>query len=418
MREKETLVYDWFNHESPEKPVRPPIQAVKIDDETLRDGLQGTQLKESFSLNEKIIYLELAAPFVDHFDVGYPNSHEAQSEEALAIISHGLEKKLRATYSLAGRAPSRADLDPMVDIFKSVNHRLDNGTTIRADIFFDGSLRRAKFEGWDRQEMLSQTEANIKFLKSYDMKVMYVAEMATITPPDELKESFTRAVEAGADVLCIADTTGVASPQAMRNIARWSLYELGRLYEHLEWDAHCHNHLGLAIANSLTAVEEGFNEVHGTVLWLGEGPGNADNANLLTTLVVKGYLDRDLRGLNQFYREVSDLLGIPIPSSAPVVGKSAHSTGSGIHARSIEKQMMTEGSGHPYSPYPPELVGANASAEIGPMSSAANVRLKLREWNIQPTEEMTQDLLKEAKRSGRIVPDSTIMRYIRKWRPN
>ena len=416
MREQETLVYDWSKHESPEKPVRDPIQTIKIDDETLRDGLQGTQLKESFSLNEKIIYLELAAPFVDHFDVGYPNSHKIQSQEALAIISHGLERKLRATYSLAGRAPSRVDLDPMIDIIKSINNRLDIGTEIRADIFFDGSFSRAKFEGWDRQEMLSQSEANIKFLKSHGMKVMYVAEMATITPPDELKESFERAVEAGADVLCIADTTGVASPQAMRNISRWSLYELGRLYEHIEWDAHCHNHLGLAIANSLTAVEEGFNEVHGTVLWLGEGPGNADNANLLTTLAVKGYLDRDLTGLNQFYREVSDLLGIPIPSSAPVVGKSAHSTGSSIHARSIEKQMMAEGAGHPYSPYPPELVGAKASAEIGPMSGPANVRLKLKGWDFEPTHEMIQDLLEEAKRSGRIIPDSTITRYIKKWR--
>ena len=413
MREQQPIIYDWSDHESPEKPVRIPVQIIKIDDETLRDGLQGTQLEQSITLNEKIIYLELAAPFVDHFDVGYPNSHKNQLNDALQVISHGLERNLRTTYSMAGRAPVWTDLHPMVEIFKQVEHRLDNGLTVRADIFFDSSSRRAKIEGWDREEMLSAIEANIKTLKQHGLRVMYVAEMATITPPNQLKESFERAINAGADVLCIADTTGIADQKAMRNISRWSLEEIGRVYEHIEWDAHCHNHLGLAVANSLTAVEEGFNEVHGTVLWLGEGPGNADNANLLTVLVVKGYLDRDLRGLKKFYAEASDLFGIPIPTSAPVVGRSAHRTSSGIHARAIEKQRETEESGNIYFAYPPEIVGDAASAEIGPSSSPANVRLKLLTWGIIPDDETIENLLEEAKRSGRILSENTISRITR-----
>ena len=409
---KENGVYDWSRHEGPTEPVRLPVTTLKLDDETLRDGLQGAQLEEeqAISINDKKIYIELAAPFVDHFDLAYPNSHETQVKDALELIRHGIAKGLKTSYSLAGRAAKCEDIKPIIGIFEEVEHY-----PLRADIFLDGSTQRARFQGWDRNEMLEQMESNIRTLKKHGMRVMFVAERATATHPNELEETLTMAADSGADVLCIADTQGLADTKAMTNIARWTLKNIGTKYQEIEWDAHCHNHLGMAVANSLVAIQEGFSEIHGTVLWLGEGPGNADNANLLTALVVKGYLDRDLRELTKFYKEVSDLIRLKIPVSAPVVGNSAHKTSSGIHAQAIEKGEKTEDASLIYFPYHPELVGAKASAEVGPMSSLANVRLKLKDMGIVGTEEMMAEILEEAKNTGRILPESRIRRVAERF---
>lgn len=405
---KETgIVYDWSKHtDGPTEPVRLPVEAPKIDDETLRDGLQGTQLKNPenpITLHEKKIYLELASPFVDHFDISYPNTHDSQQRQAEELIRFAIEKNLGRSFSLAGRAAAWEDIKPMLDIFENTERH-----PLRADIFLDGSIHRARFEGWDRKELIDTMATNIKALKQQGMQVMFVAERATATHPDELKEVLTVAADSGADTLCIADTQGRASPIAIIKIARWTLENIGSRYPQIEFDAHCHNHLGMAVANSLTAVQEGFNEVHGTVLWLGEGPGNTDNGNLLIALVVSGYLDRNIEGLKQFYKDVSELVGIEIPVSAPAVGESAHKTSSGLHARALEKQEQTNEAVEIYLPYPPELVGAKASVEIGPMSSGANVRLKLKDLNEQWSVDLEKALLSLAKEEGVILSNDTI----------
>lgn len=404
--------YNWSNHEDTGSSVRPSLSIIRIDDESLRDGLQGAQLEQAITINEKKIYIELAAPLVDHFDLAYPNSHESQYKDALDLVKHGISKGLQTSYSFAGRAAAFEDLKPIIDVFET----LGKYPQLRADIFLDGSKHRAKHEGWDREELLSQMEKNIKIMKKQDLMVMFVAERATSTPPEELEETFERAACSGADVLCIADTQGLVSPTAMRNISRWSLDKIGRKYSHILWDAHCHNHLGMAVANSLTAIEEGFNEVHGTVLWMGEGPGNADLANLLTVASVKGYLDKDLTSLKSFYKNVSDLFGLKIPVSAPVVGASAHKTSSSIHARALEKGNELEAS-LIYNPYYPGIVGDKASTEIGPMSGPANVRLKAKDmgYTSVPPQEMINEALNEARGSGRILPESRMRTIAKKY---
>lgn len=404
--------YNWANHEVGSEPIRPSLLTVKIDDESLRDGLQGAQLEQAITINEKKIYIELAAPLVDHFDLAYPNSHESQYRDALDLVRHGISKGLQTSYSFAGRAAAFEDLKPIIDISEA----LGQYPQIRADIFLDGSKHRAKHEGWDREELLSQMEKNIKIMKKQGLLVMFVAERATSTPPDELEETFERAACSGADILCIADTQGIVTPTAMRNISRWSFDKIGKKYSQILWDAHCHNHLGMAIANSFTAMEEGFNEVHGTVLWMGEGPGNADLANLLTVASVKGYIDKDLTSLKSFYKNVSDLFGLKIPVSAPVVGASTYKTSSGIHARALEKGDEYEAS-LIYNPYHPGIVGDRASTEIGPMSGPANVRLKARDmgYTSVPSPEMIDELLNEAKDSSRILPESRIRTIATKY---
>lgn len=407
MSERPTI-YDWSKHEGPARPLRSPVEIVKIDDETLRDGLQGTQLKNStkknrITLREKLIYLDLAAPFVDHFDLAYPNSHKSQQKQAEKLILHAIKHNFTNTFSMAGRAAVWDDLKPMLDIFEKTQKY-----PLRADIFLDGSVHRASFEGWNRQGMLNQMALNIQNLTKHNMRVMFVAERATATNPDELKEVLTIAADSGADTLCIADTQGIARPIAMTNISRWLVENIGLHYPEIELDAHCHNHLGMAVANSLIAIDEGFNEVHGAALWLGEGPGNTDLANLLAALSVYGYINRDLRGLEQFYNRVSNLMGIEIPKSAPVVGESAHKTGSGLHARVLEKKYQVEGAVEIYLAYRPEDFGAKAGVEVGPMSSGANVRLKLKELNEPWSEELETALLSLAKEEGLVLNDDTI----------
>src|SRR3989344_395755 len=394
--------YDWSKHDGPSSPVKVPSSYVEIDDETLRDGLQGIQLETHPSLENKRIYLRLASQFVDHADIGFPGSEDQHRNEIAQLIAFVQDKKLGLTLSTAGRGAVESDIMPIIQI----SHELD-GYPLEADIFLDGSHLRAQVEGWDRKEKLDQLKTNLKLLRQHNLPVMFVAERATSTSPEELAEIFGIAADLGVDRLCVADTQGRADHRAISNIFRWSFNEFAK-YPNVKWDAHFHNGRGLGISNCLIASEEGIDRVHVTSFCIGEGPGNADLATLLVNLNLSGYRNTDLRELNHFSQVASELLNFPIPSNAPVIGKSSFATGSGVHAAALYKEATRNGSVGIYFPFPPGDVGASPDVKIGPFSGAHNVYMRLEKLGIEPTEEVVQAILNEAKSQRKLLTDETI----------
>lgn len=402
---KETgIVYDWSKHKGPTEPVRLPSASVEIDDETLRDGMQGTQFEnqEEISPDANKQYIQIAAPFIDHADSGFPGSHENHRDRIKDVIRNSLTKGLGTTFSCAARGSAMEDIRPIIEI----SHQLD-GYPLEADIFLDSSTYRAKAQGWDREEMLLRLKDNILLLKQHNLPIMFVAERATATPPDELHDALKMAADLGVDRLCIADTQGRADHRGVVNIFRWSFVNFSN-YENIKWDGHFHNDLGLGAANSLAAVYEGANRVHATVIGIGERSGNVDLATMLVALQTRGFIDKNLQGLTEFYKKASEMFKLSIPVNLPAVGDSSHGTSSGVHASAIESEQNEQVAENIYFAYPPELVGARAKVEIGPMSGGANVRLKLRDLGIPSCQELEIELLKHAKEKGVILNDDTI----------
>lgn len=395
--------YNWSAHKGPTSPVRQPVNPIEIDDETLRDGLQGIQLESHPSLEKKRIYLQWASKFVDHADIGFPGSDERHQNEITQLVRFVQEKNIGLTLSAAARAAVKTDIEPIIQI----SHELD-GYLLEADIFLDGSSLRADIEGWDRKEKLNQLVENIKLLKNHGLPIMFVAERATSTSPCELAEIFNIAADLGVDRLCIADTQGRADHTAISNIVRWSLNEFSTKFPHLKWDAHFHNDLGLGVSNCLIASEEGINRVHATSFCIGERSGNVDLATLLVNLNLSGYRMKELKELNIFSKIASELLAFPISSNAPIIGSSSFATGSGVHSSTLRKEALENGHIGIYFPYSPADVGAAPEVKIGPFSGASNVYIVLEKLGYKPTEAIVKAILEEAKSQRGILSEPII----------
>lgn len=405
-------IYNWEKHSGPQTPVRSPKSHVQLDDETLRDGLQGTQLEKHPTSERKKIYVDLASSFADHFDIGYPGSEKAHQEEIYDLVQNSLARKHNVSFSAAARGPIKSDIVPVIDL----SNRL--GYAVEADMFLDGSTYRAGIEGWDRKTMMTQLAANIETAKKNGLPVMFVAERSTATPPEELFEIFNLAVEYGADRLCIADTNGKSLPEGISNIFRWGYEALGKKYPQIEWDAHFHNDRGMALANCLKAAEEGVDRIHATAFSIGERAGNVDIVHLLVNLNLMGLRHDDpktLERLSLFTQAVADILDNPIPKNTPMYGDSAFATASGVHAAAINKEAAS-GLYTLYFAFPPEMVGQKPVVEIGPFSGKANVLAKLGELEIDPTgkDQMVQDILTEAKQGRGLLTEATIRGIVKR----
>ncbi len=410
MNEKQPT-YDWSTHDGPINPVKEPSTYVEIDDETLRDGLQGIQLTHHPTLETKRIYLREVSKFVEHADIGFPGNHERHRREIVELIKFALEKNLDLTMSVAARAANDSDIKPIIEI----SHELD-GYPLEADIFLDGSNYRASVQGWNRQEMLRKMAKNVELLRANNLPVMFVAERATSTEPDELFEVFQIAADSGAERLCIADTQGRANHDVIQNIFRWAFNDIGSKYPEIKWDGHFHNDRNFGVSNCIVAAQEGVERVHATCFCIGERAGNVDLAALLLVLNLEGFRkidevnNQDIQQLTNFSQFASKLFeGFPIPTNAPVIGDSAHASGSGVHSSALYQESHKDGVVGIYFSYPPGLVGARPRVEIGPFSGAHNVKIVLEEEGIKYDQRMIQAILDEAHDQRGILPRSMVV---------
>jgi isopropylmalate/homocitrate/citramalate synthase len=392
LEEHKGVDYIWSRHEGPDKPVRSVVPHVEIDDETLRDGLQGAQLEQHPTREGKLSYLSHASKFVDHADIGFPGSEETHRKEIEEIIKLMENRGINISVSGAGRAAADSDIRPIIDI----SHNLD-GYPIEADIFFDSSNIRAHVQHWNRDEMLSKVRQNIELLKQQNLPIMYVFERATSTPPEEMSDVLEIVADLGVDRIGIADTQGIANDEAIKNIFRWFSEQIESNNPEIMLDVHFHNDRGFAGQNTIIAAREGANRVHVTSLCIGERAGNADLAQVAKNLQLEGYRNNNLVELWDASQDISRILKFPIPVNAPVIGRDAHTTASGVHASAHLRELELDDGNKIYHAYDPASVGAKPGVEVGPSSGDSNVVIKLRELGIEPTPEKVAAILAEAK---------------------
>ena len=186
--------------------------------------------------------------------------------------------------------------------------------------------------------MLRVSEEAVTFAVRQGLPVMYVTEDTTRARPETLKALYGNAIRWGARRLCLADTTGHATPSGVRNLVRFVRDEIiSPSGEDVKLDWHGHRDRGLGIANCLAAIEAGVDRVHATALGVGERVGNTEMDLLIVNLRLLGLYTHDVSRLPEYCRLAAEATGVPIPVNYPVVGADAFRTGTGVHAAAIVK---------------------------------------------------------------------------------
>src|SRR5258707_7158207 len=190
----------------------------------------------------------------------------------------------------------------------------------------------------NREQVLEAAVKAVSHAKRFTDYVEFSAEDASRSDPEFLIQIFREVIRAGARVVNVPDTTGYAIPSEFGTLMA-NLVERTAGGDRVIWSAHCHNDLGLAVANSLAAVHNGARQIECTINGIGERAGNTSLEEVVMALRTrKNYLDLDTNITSeQLYptsRLVSQVTGIPIPINKPVVGDNAfaHEAGHPPHS--------------------------------------------------------------------------------------
>ncbi len=304
---------------------------IEICDVTLRDGEQTPGV--SFSCQEKVeIAQKLDAIGIEVIEAGFPAVSPNEKLCVKTIAGLGLDAHI-CGFSRAREGDIQAAIDCDVDM---------------VSIFIPTSDLhvRVKFKK-SPHSVLEDALGMIDFARDHGVKVRFAAEDASRTELPFLKEVYQRAADHGAVLLSFADTVGCLIPNEMNRI----MSELVRTVDR-PFCAHCHNDMGCAVANTITAAEAGAFQLHTTINGIGERSGNASLEEVLVALRMKGGVDRyDLSYLTGLSHTVEKYSGIALPRNKPVTGELAFSHESGIHIAAILDDPAT------YEYFPPELVG-------------------------------------------------------------
>lgn len=312
---------------------------VEICDVTLRDGEQTPGV--SFSCNEKLeIAGMLDAIGIDVIEAGFPAVSPNEKNCVTAISNAGLDARI----CCLARA-RKPDVDAAIE----------SGVDMVSIFIATSDLHvRLKYKK-PREQVLKDALALVDYAHDHGVQVRFAAEDASRTDVAFLKEMYRRGAEHGAALLSFADTVGCLIPSEMSTIMTDLVHSSDR-----PLCVHCHNDMGCAVANTITAAEAGAYQLHTTVNGIGERSGNASLEEVLVILRMKAGIDRyDLSHLNEISRIVERYSGVTRPRNKPVVGELAFSHESGIHIAAILDDPNT------YEYFPPEMVGGERRFILG-----------------------------------------------------
>lgn len=242
-------------------------------------------------------------------------------------------------------------------------------------------------------EIVAGARETVKFVKDSGRTCLFSAMDATRTSPDFLKRIFGAVEEVGCDIINIPDTVGVAVPSAFYRLVKDICDNVNMIV-----DIHCHNDFGLAVANSLAAVEAGAREVQVCVNGLGERAGNANLAETVMSLhsIYGAKTGIRTERLVETAKLVERLTEVRIPITAPIVGDNAFSHESGIHSHGVIENSKTFEPGI----MTPEMVGHKRRIVLGKHTGRHAVNKALMESGYRPTEEQLLEILERIKELG------------------
>lgn len=404
---RENLIHDWNQSGSARK-----IGSFDLFDESLRDGLQSPSVADP-SIEEKIRIVELIAELgIQALDLGLPCAGPRAYADVEALAKHIRDRKLPLQACAAGRTVV-SDMEPIAEIQQKV------GIPVMAYAFIGSSPIRQYAEGWTLERMRKTSVEAISFAKKEGVEVCYVTEDTTRSSPETLRELFLAAIEHGASRLCVCDTVGHATPDGVRSLIAFTKEVIAESGAEVKIDWHGHNDRGLAVINSLVALEAGADRIHGTAAGIGERVGNTAIDQVLINLKLDGIIDWDLTKLVEFVRFVAKATKVEIPINYPLVGDDAFRTATGVHAAAIIKAKRRNDdwlADRVYSAVPAAEFGKSQTIDVGPMSGMSNVLYWLEQQNEAADEELGRFILERAKASSRTLSDAELHEAVRAYR--
>jgi 2-isopropylmalate synthase len=326
------------------------MEKILIFDTTLRDGEQSPGA--SMNLGEKLVFArQLERLNVDVIEAGFPSSSPGDFESVKKIAQ---EIRGPQIAGLARTTPS--DIDTAWEALKNARAPRIHVFIATSDIHLKYKLRKS------REEVLEEAGRAVAHAKRYTPDVEFSAEDATRSDWEYLARVIEGAIEAGATTVNIPDTVGYTTPSEFGKLITY-LREKVRNIQKAVISVHCHNDLGMAVANSLTAVEKGARQVECTVNGIGERAGNASMEEVVMALKTR----RDFFSLDvgihteQIYpssRLLTNIIGLQVPPNKAIVGANAFAHEAGIHQDGVLKEKTT------YEIMRPETVGITQSTLV------------------------------------------------------
>ncbi|HEU4643039.1 MAG TPA: 2-isopropylmalate synthase [Gemmatimonadaceae bacterium] len=356
------------DEQAPSAPSAPaPAERVRIFDTTLRDGEQAPGC--TMTRAEKLaVARQLARLRVDVLEAGFPAASRGDRDAVAAIATEVGGDDGPVICALA-RA-TEADIDTCAAAIAPARRRRIHLFLATSDIHLAHKLRMT------REEALARVADAVAHARALADDVEFSPEDATRSDPAFLLEVLAVAVDAGATTLNIPDTVGYAVPDDYAAlIARVCELAAGT---HTVVSTHCHDDLGLAVANSLAGVRAGARQVECTVNGLGERAGNAALEEVVMALRTRHDRFRvhtgvDTRELARASRVVADCARVAVPPNKAVVGTNAFAHESGIHQAGVIRRRET------YEIMNPESVGVDGTTLVlGKHSGRLALRERLR----------------------------------------
>lgn len=350
---------------------------IYIFDTTLRDGEQSPGA--SLTPDEKLkIAKQLERLNVDVIEAGFPASSPGEMK-AVSMIAESIKGPVIC--GLSRMLPK--DID-------AARRALEKARKNRLHVFLATSQIHREFKlKKDKKEILQIVKDQIRSARKDFKQIEFSPEDASRTEPGFLVEVVRAAIEAGATSINVPDTVGYTVPQEFGDLMHLLIKKNPKLGKDVVLSVHCHNDLGLAVANSLAAIMAGANQVECTVNGIGERAGNASLEEIVMAIDTrKDFIhcktDIRLAEITKASRLVSHLTGMVVQPNKAIVGRNAFSHESGIHQDGVLKKRQT------YEIMDPKRIGLSGSQLIlGKLSGrhAFFERVKKIGYSLKPEEQ-------------------------------
>jgi 2-isopropylmalate synthase len=323
---------------------------IYIFDTTLRDGEQSPGC--SMNLEEKVrMARQLEQLRVDVIEAGFPIASVGDFE-AVQVIAKMVEQSTVAALCRT----VKADIDRAWAVLQYAKKPRIHTFIATSDIHIIHKLRKT------REQVLEDAAWAVTYARSLCPEVEFSCEDASRSDIDYLCEVVAAAIEAGAAVINLPDTVGYATPEEYGAMFR-NVRERVKAIEKVTLSAHCHNDLGLAVANSLVAIQNGATQIECTVNGVGERAGNASLEEIVMAIRTRreqfgAHTNVNTEEIYRSSRLLSSLTGMLVQRNKAVVGANAFAHEAGIHQDGVLKSAIT------YEIMTPESVGIKHSTLV------------------------------------------------------
>ncbi len=393
-------------------------ERVLIFDTTLRDGEQSPGC--SMNLEEKLkMARQLDRLKVDVIEAGFPIASDGDFEAVRAIAAE-VENPVIAALARA----NRQDIERAWHAVKEARRPRIHTFIATSDIHLEFKLRKT------REQVLQQAIEAVRMARDLCEDVEFSAEDATRSDINYLVEVFEAAIEAGATTINIPDTVGYTVPQEFGPFVREIIRRISKR-DGVVFSCHCHNDLGLAVANSLAAIEAGCRQAECTINGIGERAGNASLEEIVMALKVRGdklpfHTNVVTEEIYRTSRLLTNLTGSFVQPNKAIVGKNAFAHEAGIHQDGVLKKALT------YEIMTPQSVGVPANTLVlGKHSGRHALRNRFAELGYQLSQEeldrayffftkladqkkeiYDEDLITIIQDGMKLIPDTWSLKYV------